>query len=90
VEIRVPIDPIGFTFRAGSRLRVTIEAPGGDRPSWAFGSTYAVGTTDTISLGPSVLVLPTVAGIAPADAQPGCGTNRGEPCRTYVATTNGG
>jgi predicted acyl esterase len=90
VEIRVPIDPIAYTFRAGSRLRVTIEAPGGDRPSWAFGSTYSVGTTDTIALGPSALVLPTVAGIVPADAQPACGTNRGEPCRTYVATTNGG
>ena len=52
VEIRVPIDPIAYTFRAGSRLRVTIEAPGGDRPSWAFGTTYAAGTTDTVSLGP--------------------------------------
>jgi len=90
VEIRVPIDPIAYTFRAGSRLRVTIEAPGGDRPSWAFSTTYPVGTTDTITLGPSALVLPTVAGVVPTDAQPACGTNRGEPCRTYVATTNGG
>jgi predicted acyl esterase len=90
VEIRVPIDPIAYTFRAGSRLRVTIEAPGGDRPSWAFGTTYPVGTTDTITLGPSALVLPTVAGVVPTDGQPACGTNRGEPCRTYVATTNGG
>ena len=90
VEIRVPIDPIAYTFRAGSRLRVTIEAPGGDRPSWAFGSTYLVGRTDTVTLGPSALVLPTVAGISPTDAQPACGTNRGEPCRPYVATTNGG
>jgi hypothetical protein len=90
VEIRVPIDPIAYTFRAGSRLRVTVEAPGGDRPSWAFNTTYPVGRTDTITLGPSALVLPTVAGVVPTDAQPACGTNRGEPCRTYVATTNGG
>ncbi len=90
IEIRVPIDPIAYTFRAGSRLRVTVEAPGGDRPSWAFGTTYAAGATDTITLGPSSLVLPTVAGIVPKDGQPACGTNRGEPCRTYVATTNGG
>jgi len=90
IEIRIPIDPIAYTFRAGSRLRVTIEAPGGDRPSWAFGTTYPVGRTDTISLGPSSLVLPTVAGVVATDAQPACGTNRGEPCRTYVATSNGG
>ena len=90
IELRIPIDPIAYTFRAGSRLRVTIEAPGGDRPSWAFGTTYAAGTTDTITLGPSELVLPTVAGVTPSDAQPACGTNRGEPCRTYVATANGG
>ena len=90
VEVRVPIDPIAYTFRAGSRLRVTIEAPGGDRPSWAFSTTYAAGATDTIVLGASDLVLPTVAGIVPTDAQPACGTNRGEPCRTYVATGNGG
>jgi len=90
VEVRVPIDPIAYTFRAGSRLRVTIEAPGGDRPTWAFSTTYAAGATDTVTLGPSVLVLPTDQGITPTDGQPACGTNRGEPCRTYVATSNGG
>ncbi len=90
VEIRVPIDPIAFTFRAGSRIRVTIEAPGGDRPSWAFGSTFPAGTTNTISLGASALVLPVVSGITPTDAQPSCGTNRGQPCRSYVAAGNGG
>jgi predicted acyl esterase len=90
VEIRVPIDPIAYTFRAGSRIRVTIEAPGGDRPSWAFGDTYGVGATDTVMIGPSNLVLPTVAGVVPTDSQPACGSNRGQPCRTYVATSNGG
>lgn len=90
VQVRVPIDPIAYTFRAGSRLRVTIEAPGGDRPSWAFATTYRVGAIDTVLLGQSALVLPVVAGVVPTDAQPACGTNRGEPCRAYVATTNGG
>jgi hypothetical protein len=90
VSVRVPIDPIAFTFRAGSRLRVTIEAPGGDRPSWAFGTTFAAGTTNTIALAQSALVLPTVASVTATDAQPACGTNRGQPCRTYVAAANGG
>ena len=90
VEIRVPIDPIAYTFRAGSRIRITIEAPGGDRPTWAFSSTFAAGATDTILLHQSSLVVATVAGVAATDTQPACGTNRGEPCRPYVATANGG
>jgi uncharacterized protein len=92
IEIRVPVDPIAYTFRAGSRIRITVEAPGGDRPSWAFGTTYLAGATDTIYMGPglSSWELPTVKGITPSDSQPACGTNRGEPCRTYVATADGG
>ncbi len=90
IEVRIPIDPIAYTFRAGSRLRVTIEAPGGDRPSWAFATTYQAGATDTVTLGPSAWVLPAVPGVVATDQQPACGTNRGQPCRGYVAAANGG
>ena len=34
--VRVPICPVAHAFRAGSRIRVTVEAPGGDRPRWAL------------------------------------------------------
>ena len=88
--VRVPIDGIGYTFRAGSKIRVTLSAPGGDRPSWAFANTYASGGTTTINLGPSAFVFPVVAGITPTDSQPACGSNRGQPCRTYIAAGNGG
>ncbi len=74
-EVRIPIDPIAHAFRAGSRIRVTLTAPGGDRPVWAF-QTYPTGgkVTDSVGLGgaqPSSLVLPVVPGLQPPSAAPG-------------------
>ena len=90
-SLRIPIDPIAFTFRAGSKIRISISAPGGDRPSWEFGTIdNGRSVTNTISLAKSYLVMPVVSGVTPKDAQPACGTNRGQPCRTYVAASNGG
>jgi len=89
--VRVPINPIAFTFRSGSKIRITISAPGGDRPSWAFGSLVTNGAvTNTIYFGASSLVLPVVATVTATDSQPACGSNRGQPCRTYEAAGNGG
>ncbi|MEI8147747.1 MAG: CocE/NonD family hydrolase [Actinomycetes bacterium] len=91
VNVRVPINPIAFTFRTGSKIRITISAPGGDRPTWAFGSLVTNGAvTNTIYFGASSLVLPVVSTVTPTDSQPACGSNRGQPCRTYVAAGNGG
>ncbi len=93
-EVRIPILPFAYAFRAGSRIRVTITAPGGDRPVWAFATYQTHGrVTDTIGLGgntPSALVLSVIRGIQPPDPQPVCPSLRGQPCRTYVAATNGG
>ena len=92
--VRIPIDPIAFAFRTGSRIRITVEAPGGTRPEWAFASPHTNGhVTDTVQLGgadPSSLVLSVVPGITPPDAQPACPSLRGEPCRSYVPAGNGG
>jgi uncharacterized protein len=91
VDLRVPVNPIAFTFRSGSKIRITISAPGGDRPSWEFGSLVTNGAvTNTIYFGASSLVLPVVSTITATDRQPACGSNRGQPCRTYVAAGNGG
>lgn len=92
--VRIPIDPIGFAFRAGDRIRVTLTAPGGTRPEWAF-DTYQTGgkVTDTVALGgpqPSSLVLSVVPGVKVPDAAPACGSLRGQPCRDYVPAGNGG
>ena len=93
-EVRIPVLPFGYAFRAGSRLRVTITAPGGDRPVWQFDTFPTGGTvTDTVRLGgasPSALVLSVVPAIGPPDPQPACPSLRGQPCRDYVAAGNGG
>jgi hypothetical protein len=91
-EVRVPILPMSYAFRAGSRIRITISAPGGDRPEWTF-ATSADDVTDTVTLGgptPSRLVLPVVSGLAPGAPQPPCPSLRGQPCRPYEPAGNGG
>ena len=92
-EVRVELFPFAHPFRAGSRLRLTIDAPGNNRPVWEF-RTIASGETVTVATGGvrmSKLVLPVVAGVdVPPDAPPACGSLRGEPCRTWVQASNGG
>ncbi len=92
-EVRVELFPFAHPFRAGSRLRLTIDAPGNNRPVWEF-VTIASGETVTVATGGvrmSKLVLPVVAGVdVPPDAPPACGSLRGEPCRTWVQASNGG
>jgi predicted acyl esterase len=93
-EVRVPILPFAYAFRAGSRIRVTVSAPGGDRPAWAFDTPATGGkVVDTLSLGgvrPTSLVMAVLPGVVPPDPQPACPSLRGQPCRTYVAAGNGG
>jgi predicted acyl esterase len=87
--VRIPIDPIAHTFRAGTRLRIVISAPGGDRPEWAFDTLATHGTvTDTVALGGSSLVVNIVSGVTPTPAIPACSALRGEPCRPYDPMSN--
>jgi uncharacterized protein len=92
-EVRVELLPFAHPFRAGSRLRLTIDAPGNNRPVWEF-QTIDNGENVTVATGgehPSKLVLPVVSGIdVPDAAPPACGSLRGQPCRTWVAASNGG
>ena len=63
--MRVPIYPVAHAFRAGSRIRVTVQATGGDRPRWDFATLDRGRTRNTIALGgarASSLVLPVLAG----------------------------
>ncbi|MFM7065134.1 MAG: CocE/NonD family hydrolase, partial [Actinomycetes bacterium] len=39
VKVRIPINPVAAWVRKGSRLRVTLLAPGGDVPEWNFKTT---------------------------------------------------
>jgi predicted acyl esterase len=93
-KVRIEIFAAGHVFRAGSRIRVSIEAPGGDRTRWRFDTPPTGGALlDEIAWGPtrpSRVVLPVVPGVAAPPGLPPCPGLRGQPCRTYVAAANGG
>jgi predicted acyl esterase len=89
--VKVPIDPIVHTFRAGTELRVVISAPGGDRPSWEFATVDDGSQTASIAfdkMAPSSLVANVVQNVTATPTLPACGSLRGEPCRTYQAESN--
>jgi predicted acyl esterase len=84
--VRVELLPFAHVFRAGSRIRLIVDAPGGNRPLWEF-DTIADGEKVTIGHDPlfsSRLVLPVVASVDAPDGYPECGALRGQPCRTYT------
>lgn len=91
--VRVKIFPVGYTFRKGNKIRITIQAPGGDRSRWKF-ETIEDGTIkNTIALGgasASKLVLPVIKGAVAGAPLPACPSNRGEPCRDFAPASNGG
>jgi hypothetical protein len=93
-KIRLAIFAVAHVFRAGSRIRVSLEAPGGDRTRWHFDTASTGGAiVDEIAWGGahrSRVVLPVVPGVTPPAALPPCPGLRGQPCRTYVAAGNGG
>jgi hypothetical protein len=94
VKLRVPIFPVAHAFRAGSRIRVTLTAPGGERPRWRFATVDRGRTRNRIVVGDagaSRLMLPVVRGAtAKGTPLPGPTALRGQPSRAYVLTSNGG
>ncbi len=92
-EVTVPLYYEGHVYRAGSRIRITISAPGGDLPTWAFADLVPKGHA-TVELAhspsmPSRIILPVVAGVAVPTGLPPCPGLRNEPCRRYVPLRNG-
>ena len=92
--VRVPVFPVAHAFRAGSKIRLTIQAPGGDRQIWRFDTLEDGTTTNSIGLGgnfASKLVLPVLAGAtAQGTPLPPPTALRGQPSRDYEPATNGG
>jgi hypothetical protein len=92
-EARVEIFPFAHVVRAGSRIRLSVHTPGGDRPRWAYiladgqdGATFDVGHS---AATPSRLVLPRTGAITGYPAQlPPCPGLRGQPCRDFVEYEN--
>jgi len=93
-RVRVGLYAVAHVFRKGSRIRISIEAPGGDRTRWTFDTPSTGGAVEnTVALGgnhASRLVLPVIPGVVAPAALPPCPGLRGQPCRTYVAAANGG
>ena len=93
-KVRVATDPVGFTFRKGSKLRVSVAAVGGDRTRWSFETPFN-DPDNTVEVGrsadhPSSIALPVLDTIDAPDAYPACPGLRGQPCRTYEPAANGG
>lgn len=72
VPVRVELFPFAHVFRAGSRIRVTVDGPGGNRWRWGFAPAPGGSEAEvTIAHGPnhpSSVVLPVVnASVDPGD-----------------------
>jgi predicted acyl esterase len=93
-RIRVPIFPVVHAFRAGSKIRVTIMAPGGDRSEWRFSTIDDGSGRNTILIGGSraaSLTLPVMTGTtAKGTPLPGPTDLRAQPSRDYLPALNGG
>lgn len=93
-EVPVQILPLGHVLRAGSRLRLSISAVGGDHERWAFDAVDPDGgvTTNRVHLGgatPSSITLTVLPRTGyPASLLP-C-PSAGKPCRAWVPASNGG
>jgi predicted acyl esterase len=83
VEARIEILPFAHVLRPGSRLRLTIDSPGGNSARWKF-ATEPSPIDITVLHGPenpSSVVLPIIPGLSAPPERPTCGSLRGQPCR---------
>jgi predicted acyl esterase len=91
-KVTIPLYYQGHVYRAGSRIRVTLSAPNGDQPIWAFGETRPKGTAKVwvahSRRRPSNLTLPVTSGADVSSGLPPCPGLRGEPCRAYQPLVN--
>jgi hypothetical protein len=92
-SVRVEIFPFAHAFRAGSRIRVVIDSPGGTRPRWTFdvlpaGAEPAVNRVGRGGVYASRVVLPVVEGLEAPTPLPPCPSLRGQPCRPAATITN--
>ncbi len=94
VPLRVELFPFAHVFRAGSRVRLIVDVPGGSRPHWKF-DIVAPAANASVELGwggetPARIVMPVLSGLDAdiPDAAPPCPALRGQPCRDYAAFDN--
>ncbi|MEW5740288.1 MAG: CocE/NonD family hydrolase [Myxococcota bacterium] len=92
VEARVGIPGFAHVLRVGSRVRISVDTPGGVRADWRFALktfdgpvTYGIGHD---AAHPSKVVLPRVPGVTAPPSPPPCPSLRGQPCRDHQPFTN--
>ncbi len=90
--VRVGTAGFAHAMRTGSRVRVSIDTPGGVRADWRFAikkfpETVKYGIAHDAS-HPSKVVLPRLAGVPVPTVAPPCPSLRGQPCRTWVPAVN--
>ena len=92
VQVRIGTAGFAHVFRAGSRVRLSVDTPGGVRADWKFAlKTFASAVAYDIghdATHPSSVVLPRVDGIAVTSPLPPCPSLRGQPCRANVPYIN--
>jgi predicted acyl esterase len=93
-QVRVGTAGIQHVFRSGSRIRVSVDTPGGSRAEWFFANKSFAGAGDvTYQIGhdaehPSSVVFPVVPGVTTSVGLPPCPSLRGQQCRTYAPYVN--
>jgi hypothetical protein len=91
-DARVGLAAFSHVFRAGSRIRITVDTPGDSRASWQFAlKTFPGKVTYDVahsSAYPSSVVLPVISGATSTTPLPACPSLRAQPCRAFVPYTN--
>jgi predicted acyl esterase len=84
---RVEIMPFAHVFRAGSRVRISVDTPGDSRAAWRF---ILLDQDETVehtiahdAAHPSSVVLPLIPGEGAPTPLPPCASLRGQVCRPY-------
>lgn len=93
VEARIEVFSFAHVFRAGSRIRVSVDTPGSSRPEWKFilhDSQTADARLSVAHTGeaPSSILLPIIPDVAVPTALAPCPSLRGQPCREFVDFAN--
>jgi hypothetical protein len=91
-QVRVGTAGFQHVFRAGSRIRVSVDTPGGSRAEWFFDLTEFPGPV-VYEIGhdvdhPTSVVLPVQPDVVATSPLPPCPSLRGQQCRAYAPYAN--
>jgi predicted acyl esterase len=91
-KVRVLVPAFGHAFHAGSRVRLAVNTPGGDQPTWAYEVLGADPATrhllGTGGVAASSVALPVLAALDVPTPLPACPSLRGQPCRSTPPIAN--